>query len=143
MITYKWIVILVVLPFFVGCVSLTEVHNFASNSALALGKVKSAGYSFTDYCRQDCELQQMREGKIIDEFPCTCTEPAANADNAIQKIHSTITTYLDAVAQLSNNKGFTYDVSGLTGAVQESSLLRLSDEQVTIATKAGNFLATA
>jgi hypothetical protein len=143
MFSYRSLVILIFLPFFVSCVSLTEVQTFAANSVQALNKVNNAAYSFEDYCQQDCELQQVRMGEIIDSFACNCTEPAAAADKAIEKMHSTITAYLVAVEQLSNNQGFTYDVSGLTEAVQKSQLLRLSDEQVSIATKAGNFIATA
>src|SRR4051794_21045860 len=114
MIRSKTIVIVVFLPFLVACVSLTEVHNYAANSVQALNKVNNAAYSFGEYCQQDCELQQMRKGEIVDSFPCNCVGPAAMADEAFLKIHSTITTYLEAVEQLSNNKGFTYDVSGLT-----------------------------
>jgi hypothetical protein len=143
MIGCKPFIIVVFLPFLVACVSLSEVHNYASSSVDALHKVNATVYTFQDYCKQDCELQQLRKGEISPAFICSCQEPAANADSAIQKIHFTITAYLQAVAQLSNNKSFTYDVSGLTGAVEKSSLLRLNDDQVSVATKAGNFIATA
>ncbi|GEO07845.1 hypothetical protein [Segetibacter aerophilus] len=135
--------ILVAFPFFFGCVPLTEVHNYAASSVEALNKYNSIDYTYKDYCHQDCELQQLRIGEIRPNFVCNCQEAAASADDAMQKIRLTITAYLEAVAQLSNNSEFSYDVSGLTGALQKSPLLRLTDEQVSISTKAGNFIATA
>lgn len=136
-------ILLLIFPFFSACGSLTEVHNYAASSVDALNKIDALGYSFKDYCQQDCELQQLRIGEIRPTFKCNCEEPAANADEAIQKIHATITAYLQAVAELSNNKSFTYDVSGLTQAVQKSTLLRMNEQQLSVATKAGNFIATA
>lgn len=136
-------IVLVIFPFFAACVSLSEVHNYAASSVEALNKINDIDYTFKDYCHQDCELQQLRIGEIRANFNCNCEEPAADADEAIQKIHSTITAYLKAVEQLSNNKGFSYNVSGLTQAVQKSTLLRLNDQQVAVSTKAGNFIATA
>src|SRR4051794_6855956 len=121
MIDSKPFIIIVFLPFLFGCASLSEVHNYASSSVDALDKVNATVYTFQDYCRQDCELQQLRKGEISPAFNCSCQEPAANADSAIQKIHFTITAYLRAVRELSNNNSFTYDVSGLTGAVEKSS----------------------
>src|SRR5437870_6029337 len=108
----KPFIVLVILPFLVGCVSLSEVHNYAASSVEALNKINDIDYTFKDYCHQDCELQQLRIGEIRPTFTCNCEEPAASADNAIEKIHSTITAYLQAVEQLSNNNGFSYDVSG-------------------------------
>jgi hypothetical protein len=135
--------ILVVFVLFVGCVPLTEVHNYATSSVEALDKVNSVDYTYRDYCQQNCELQQMRIGELNPNFNCNCVEAASNADEAMRKINSTIKAYLEAVAQLSNNKEFTYDVSGLTSALQNSTLLKLSDKQVSVSTKAGNFIATA
>lgn len=143
MVIYRWVVLMIFIACLTGCVSSSEIHTFASNSVQALQKVNGSGYSFSDYCRQDCELQQMRRGIIVDSFACNCVQPAASADSAIQKIHFTITAYLDALEQLSNNKGFNYDVSGLAEAIQKSSLLQLSSQQVSIATRAGNFISTA
>ncbi|MCW3107302.1 MAG: hypothetical protein JWQ09_1808 [Segetibacter sp.] len=139
----KPFLVLVVLPLLFSCVSLTEVHNYAASSVEALNKINDIDYTFKDYCHQDCELQQLRMGEIKATFTCNCEEPAANADEAIQKIHFTIKAYLQAVEQLSNNNGFSYDVSGLTQAVQKSTLLRLNDQQISVSTKAGNFIATA
>lgn len=132
-----------VLPFVYSCVPLTEVHNYATTSVEALNKINSVDYTFKDYCRQDCELQQLRAGEIQPNFNCNCTEMAVNADDAIEKIRLTLRAYLVAVAQLSNNKSFSYDVSGLTQAVQKSQLLGLNEQQISIANKAGNFIATA
>lgn len=137
------LMILVVFPLFFSCVPLTEVHNYATSSVEALNKVNSIDYTYKNYCQQDCELQQMRIGEIKPTFNCYCVEAALNADDAMHKIHGTIRAYFDAVAQLSNNKGFTYDVSGLNTALQKSPLLQLSDKQVSVSTKAGNFIATA
>lgn len=135
--------VLVILPFLFGCVSLNQVHDYAASSVEALNKINDIDYTFKDYCHQDCELQQLRIGEILPAFNCTCAEPAAHADEAIQKIHGTITAYLKAVAQLSDNKGFNYDVSGLTQAMQNATLLHLDDKQMSVANKAGNFIATA
>lgn len=136
-------ILLFIFPFFFGCMPLTEVHNYAASSVEALNKINAVNYTFKDYCHQDCELQQLRLGEIRPAFNCNCEEAASNADDAIQKIHQTITTYLEAIAQLSNNQDFTYDVSGLTQAVKKSALLQLSDKQLAVSTKAGNFIATA
>jgi hypothetical protein len=108
----------------------------------ALNKINELDYTFSDYCRQDCELQQVRKAVIDPTFRCNCVT-AANADSAIQKIHTTLTAYMEAIGKLSNNEDFTYDVSGLMEAVQKSTLLELSDRQVSVSTKAGNFIATA
>ncbi|MCW3115715.1 MAG: hypothetical protein JWR18_4111 [Segetibacter sp.] len=135
--------LLFLLPFIYGCGSLTAVHSYATKSVDALNRINEIGYTYKDYCRKDCELQQLRKGEITQNFRCTCEAPAAAADEALQKIHQTITAYLQAVAALSNNSDFTYDVSGLTEAVQKSPLLGLTDKQVAVSTKAGNFIATA
>jgi hypothetical protein len=137
----KPLLVLVSFPFLFGCVSLSEVHNYAASSVIALNKMSDIDYSFKDYCQQDCELQQLRIGEIRPSFNCTCEKPAADADEAIHKIHATIISYLQAIEQLSNNNGFSYDVSGLTAAVRKSTLLKLSDQQSANATKAGNFIA--
>lgn len=132
-----------ILPSFAGCVSLSQVHNYAVSSVGALRQIDKVNYSFGEYCERECELQQMRKGEIKSDFDCSCSQPAANADAAIAKIDSTLIAYLVAIAHLTNNSQFTYDVSGLTQAVQNSNMLRLNDQQVSVATKAGNFLATA
>lgn len=126
-----------------GCAPFSEVHKFATSSAEALNKINEVDYTFKDYCHQDCELQQLRLGEIKPFFNCNCEEAATNADTAVQKIHHTITAYLQAVAQLSNNSDFSYDVSGLTQALQKSTLLQMTEKQMGITTKAGNFIATA
>lgn len=126
-----------------GCVSLNEVNHYATTSVESLNKINNVDYTFNNYCTKDCELQQLRSGEIDTLFHCDCEEPAAKADEAIQKIHLTVTSYLSAIAQLSNNKNFTYDVSNLTGALQQNPLLKLTDEQASIYTKAGNFIAVA
>ena len=133
----------IVLPFFISCASLSEVHDYATASVVALNKMDTLDYTFNDYCRRDCELQQMRLGEITPVFNCNCQEAAANADDAIQKIHLTMVAYLTAIAQLSNNKNFSYDASGLAAALQKSTLLQLNDKQVAATKKAGNFIATA
>ncbi|MGI8637079.1 MAG: hypothetical protein ACR2KZ_16930 [Segetibacter sp.] len=136
-------VLFIFLPFFYSCVSLTEVHNYATTSVKALNNIDSVDYTFKDYCQQDCELQQLRAGEIRPDFICTCLSAATSADEAIQEIRLTVTAYLQAVASLSNNKAFSYDVSDLTQAVQKGRLLNLDEKQVSVATKAGSFIATA
>ncbi|MDQ6813020.1 MAG: hypothetical protein M3040_04725, partial [Bacteroidota bacterium] len=131
------------LTFFIGCAPFSEVHKYATSSVEALNKINEVDYTFKDYCHQDCELQQLRIGEIRQSFYCNCEEAATSADDAIQKIQRTITSYLQAVAQLSNNSDFSYDVSGLTQALQKSTLLQMSDQQLGVASKAGNFIATA
>ncbi len=136
-------VLFIFLPFFYSCVSLTEVHNYATTSVKALNNIDSVDYTFKDYCQQDCELQQLRAGEIRPDFICTCLSAATSADEEIQKILLTATAYLQAVASLSNNKAFSYDVSDLTQAAQKGRLLNLDEKQVSVATKAGSFIATA
>src|SRR4051812_5010848 len=127
----------------VGCVSLKEVNEYAVTSAASLDKISDAHYTFTDYCQHDCELQQMRLGTIDTSFKCNCQALPAKADEVVQKIHSTITSYLVAIHQLSDNKGFSYNVANLTSSLQANPLLHISDEQVGVYTKAGNFITTA
>ena len=91
--------LLFIVPFIIGCTPMTEIHNYAASSVDALNKIDRLDYSFNDYCRQDCELRQLRIGEIRPTFTCNCSEAAANADEAIQKIRQTITAYLHAVAQ--------------------------------------------
>jgi len=136
-------VLVVFLPFFQSCVSLNEVHNYATTSVEALNKIDDIDYTFSDYCWRDCELQQLRTGEIKPDFTCGCSGAATSADEALRKIRLTVTTYLIAVASLSNNKAFSYDVSDLTEAVQKGRLLNLDEKQVAVSTKAGNFIAAA
>lgn len=139
----KHFILIVVFPSIVSCVSLNEVNQYAATSVAGLNKMNDANYTFGNYCEQDCELQQERSGEIDTLFTCDCQQPAAKADEAIQKIHFTITSYLSAIQQLSDNKGFTYNVSNLTAVLQQNLLLKLTDEQVSVYTKSGNFIATA
>jgi hypothetical protein len=134
--------IIFVFLFLYSCRPVSEVHQYSTTSVAALNKINELDYTFSDYCRQDCELQQVRKAVIDPTFRCNCVT-AANADSAIQKIHTTLTAYMEAIGKLSNNEDFTYDVSGLMEAVQKSTLLELSDQQVSVSTKAGNFIATA
>lgn len=136
-------VILSFSPFLFSCVSLKEVNQYAASSVTSLNKINDINYSFSDYCQRDCELQQLRSGKIDTLFKCNCEPLAAKADEAVQKIHYTITSYLRAIEQLTNNKGFTYDVSNLSAALQANPLIKLTPAQDTIFTNAGNFIATA
>lgn len=126
-----------------GCVSLKEVNQYTASSITSLHKINDLNYDFSDYCQRDCELKQLRAGQIDTLYVCSCEGLATKADEAIQQIHSTITSYLDAIHQLSDNKPFVYNVSNLTGALQENPLLNLSSDQVNVYTKAGNFIATA
>lgn len=136
-------ILIAVFPLLFACVSLNEVNQYAATSATALNKINDNHYTFNNYCQQDCELQQLRSGEIDTLFKCDCEEPAAKADDAIQKIHFTITSYLLAIQRLSDNKGFTYDVSKLAAALQQNPLLQLTDQQVGVYTKAGNFIAAS
>jgi hypothetical protein len=137
------LILISVLPLIYSCVSLNEVNQYATTSAAALNKINDVDYTFTTYCRQDCELQQLRSGSIDTLFKCNCEETAKRADEAIQKISTTITAYLIAIEQLSNNKSFTYNFSNLTTGLQQNPLLHLTDQQVGVYTKAGNFISTA
>lgn len=139
----KLLVVLIISTFFVGCISLTQVHNYASTSVEALNKVNDLQYTFSDYCRQDCEMQQLRLGEIQQVASCDCETTAKNADIVIQQIHSTITSYLQAIAKLSNNNDFSYDVTALTQALEKNSLLSLNDKQIAASAKAGNFITKA
>jgi hypothetical protein len=136
-------VLLIFFPFLHSCVSLNEVHKYATTSVAALNKIDSVDYTFKDYCQQDCELQQLRIGEIRPAFTCNCVEAATNADSALKKIRLTVTAFLSAVDSLSNNTRFSYNASGLTHALQKSSFLNLDEKQVSASTKAGNFIATA
>ncbi|WP_157580831.1 hypothetical protein [Segetibacter koreensis] len=136
-------ILIVLFPLLHGCVALNEVNQYAATSTAALSKVNDIDYTFSDYCLHDCELQQIRKGEIDTLFKCECEQQAGKADEAIQKIHFTITSYLTAIQRLSDNKGFTYDVSNLTAALQQNPLLKLTDEQIGVYNSAGNFIATA
>ncbi len=125
-----------------GCLSLKEINEYSSTSITSLNKINDIQYSYSEYCSRDCDLQQMRKGVIDTQFNCNCTQIALKADSAIWQIHSTITNYLQAIEQLSNNQQFTYDATGLAGALQSNQLLRLNDQQTAIISKSGNFLAT-
>lgn len=140
--TFSLIVVMIFLVL-TGCTSLKEVNKFASTSATSLSDVNAVRYTFTDYCQHDCELRQMRSGEIDTLYSCNCTASSTKADEAIKKIHTTVTAYLQAIVQLSDNKSFSYDVSNLTASLQQNPLLHLSDEQVSTYNKAGNFIATA
>lgn len=135
--------LVIVLLFFQSCVPLAEVHDYASSSVLALNKINNIDYTFRDYCRQDCELQQLRSGEIQPSFACSCTEAATNADTAVQKIYLTVKAYLTAIDSLSNNKNFSYNVTDLSKSLEKSALLNLNEQQKSISIKAGNFIATA
>lgn len=139
----KYIFSILIFSLLTGCASLNEVNQYTAASVTSLNKINESNYTFAKYCREDCELQQLRSGKIDTLFHCNCYEPAAKADEAIQKIHSAITAYLNAIAALSNNKSFTYDISNLTASLQQNPLLKLSDNQVEIYNRAGNFISTS
>lgn len=139
----KYFFLIIILPLLPGCAALNEINSYTAISVSSLNKINEVDYTFDKYCRRDCELQQLRSGAIDTLFHCDCQVPAAKADEAIQKIHFTITSYLNAIEQLSNNKSFTYDVSNLTASLQQNPLLNLTDNQVDIYTKAGNFISTA
>lgn len=139
----KYIFSILIFSLLTGCASLNEVNQYTAASVTSLNKINESNYTFAKYCREDCELQQLRSGKIDTLFHCNCYGPAAKADEAIQKIYSAITAYLNAIAALSNNKSFTYDISNLTASLQQNPLLKLSDNQVEIYNRAGNFISTS
>ena len=139
----NYLVLIVIFPLLNSCVSLNEVTEYASTSAAAVNKLNDVDYTFSKYCMQDCELQQMRAGKIDTLFKCNCEETALKADTAIAEIDTVISAYLLALEQLSNNKNYNYDVSKLTAGLQRNPLLHLTDDQVSVYNKAGNFIATA
>ncbi len=126
-----------------GCLSLKEVNEYAATSVVSLNRVSELNYSYSEYCRRDCELRQLRQGEIDTLYNCSCTAIAAKADSTILMINHTLLAYLQAVEKISNNQNFRYDVSGLSGAVQQNSLLKLNNQQTSVITKAGNILATA
>ena len=126
-----------------SCLSLKEVNEYAATSITSLNRINTVSYSYADYCRRDCELRQMRLGEIDTLYNCLCSPVATKADSTIFIIHKTITGYLQAIEQLSNNQNFEYDASGLAGALQDNPLLKLNEQQKGIFTKAGNILATA
>ena len=126
-----------------GCTSTKEVNRFATTAQQSLDKFNSVNYSFGEFCQNDCELQQMRSGQIDPNVKCACVESSDKADDAIQKIHQTIVSYLEALEALSNNASFDADVSGLDAALQSSGILNLTPKQVSVVNKAGNFITNA
>lgn len=132
-----------VVAFCPACLSLKEVNEYAATSVVSLNRINELNYSYSEYCRRDCEFRQMQKGEIDTFYNCVCTPIAAKADSTILLIHQTLLRYLQAVEKISNNQNFRYDVSGFAGAIQQNSLLRLSEQQTSVITKAGNILATA
>ena len=126
-----------------SCLSLKEVNEYAATSVSSLNRLQEIKYSYDDYCKRDCELRQMRSGQIDTTYNCLCIPIAIKADSTIRQIQYTVTTYLQAIEQISNNQNFRYDVSPLTIAMQQNTYLKLSPSQTTTVTKAGNTLATA
>jgi hypothetical protein len=135
--------LLLIIPLLVGCVNLREVNQYAGTSINSLNRINEVSYSFNAYCQNKCELEQLRIGKIDTAFQCECENMAARADEAIQKMHFTIVAYLQAVHQLSDNKGFTYNVNGLAKSLQQNPLLGLNEQQAGMIDKAGSFIASA
>lgn len=128
---------------FCGCLSLKEVNQYATASITSLSRMGEINYNYSEYCRKDCELRQVRIGDADTSYNCICVEQAAKADSTIYIIHTTIAGYLGAIEQLSNNKNFKYDFSGLSASLQQNPLLNLSQQQASIVNKAGNALAVA
>ncbi len=128
---------------FTSCTSFREINKYASTSVEFLNNFNALDYSYTKYCLRDCELQQIRAEKLDTFFTCKCMPLATRADDAMLKIHTTLTTYLQAIQHLTDNTNFNYNVSGLTAALQANPQLQLSQQQADIITKAGNFIANA
>lgn len=129
----------IVLP---GCSSMQEINDYSKISQFSLKKINHLQYTFNDYCTRNCELKKLRYNVLDTNDTCTCLPIAKNADSTLLKIHTIISSYIDAIEKLSSNNTFRYDVSGLTSSIQSNSFIKVTEQQKNTINKAGNFLAT-
>jgi len=126
------LIFLALLFFFVGCVNLKTVSEFAGASTVSIKNFEQIEYSFYQHCLDRCRDEAIRKYDIKRAEECACTL-YQEADSVTHVIYYSIEGYFEGLGNLSQNELTDYSSDAIMSALSSKELGPVRIEEQTVA----------
>ncbi len=99
-----------------SCVNLKQVNSYSAKSLTGIKQFEEIQYSFSQYCFDRCQLENITQYLIKREPDCSCSL-YKTADSVTLLIYNSVRGYFDGLANLSANELTKYDFDAFKKAI--------------------------